>query len=49
MTDPQFNDQLHEQQDWLRVTLSSIGDAMVTTDPEGRVTFLNPVAEADED
>ena len=37
---------LHEQQDWLRVTLSSIGDAVITTDPEGRVTFLNPVAES---
>lgn len=27
------------------VTLSSIGDAVITTDPEGRVTFLNPIAE----
>jgi PAS domain S-box-containing protein len=29
----------------LRVTLASIGDAVITTDTEGRVTFLNPVAE----
>ena len=29
----------------LRVTLSSIGDAVVTTDPGGVVTFVNPVAE----
>ena len=29
--------------EWLRVTLSSIGDAVITTDTEGRVTFLNPV------
>lgn len=36
---------LHEQRDWLLVTLSSIGDAVITTDGEGRVTFLNPVAE----
>jgi PAS domain S-box-containing protein len=31
---------------WLRVTMSSIADAIVTTDTEGRVTFLNPVAES---
>src|SRR5262245_54333538 len=30
----------------LRVTLGSIGDAVLTTDTEGRVTFLNGVAEA---
>jgi len=28
----------------LNVTLSSIGDAVVTTDTAGRVTFMNPVA-----
>src|SRR4051812_2441767 len=32
--------------EWVRVTLSSIGDGVITTDPECRVTFLNPVAEA---
>jgi PAS domain S-box-containing protein len=37
---------LRESQQWLRVTLTSIGDAVVTSDAEGRVTFLNPVAEA---
>ncbi len=31
---------------WLHVTLSSIGDAVITTDSLGRVTFLNPVARA---
>lgn len=35
-----------QQQEWLRVTLGSIGDAVVTTDAEGRVAFLNPIAES---
>jgi PAS domain S-box-containing protein len=30
----------------LAVTLRSIGDAVITTDPAGRVTLLNPVAQA---
>jgi PAS domain S-box-containing protein len=37
---------VHEQREWLRVTLSSIGDAVITTDPKGCVTFLNPVAQS---
>src|SRR5688572_30319917 len=32
--------------EWYRVTLDSIGDAVIATDTEGRVTFLNPVAES---
>ena len=36
---------LRKQSDWLRVTLSSIGDAVISTDVEGHVTFMNPVAE----
>ena len=31
--------------EWLRITLASIADAVITTDSEGRVTSLNPVAE----
>ena len=31
---------------WYQVTLSAIGDAVLTTDPEGRVTFMNPMAES---
>ncbi len=48
MTDPSPDNMeaLHEQRDWLLVTLSCIGDAVITTDGEGRVTFLNPVAES---
>jgi len=36
----------YEQGQWLQVTLSSIGDAVITTDREGNVTFLNPVAQS---
>ncbi len=39
-------DAVRRQSEWLRVTLASIGDAVITTDTEGRVTSLNPVAEA---
>jgi PAS domain S-box-containing protein len=31
--------------EWLRVTLSSIGDAVIATDTDGRITFINPVGE----
>ena len=37
---------LRTQSDWLRVTLSSIGDAVISTDVDGRVTFMNRVAES---
>ena len=36
----------HEQRERLHVTLASIGDAVLVTDSQGRVTFLNPVAAA---
>ena len=36
---------LRKQSDWLWVTLASIGDAVISTDGEGRVTFINRVAE----
>jgi PAS domain S-box-containing protein len=32
------------QRDWLRVALDTIGDAVVTTDAQDRVTFMNPAA-----
>ena len=34
-----------EERERLRVTLHSIGDGVIATDAEGRVTVLNPVAE----
>ena len=38
-------ERLHEQREWLSVTLASIGDAVIATDTQGRVTFLNGVAQ----
>lgn len=37
--------QLQDQHELLRVTLKSIGDAVITTDANGQVRWLNPVAE----
>jgi PAS domain S-box-containing protein len=42
----QMEKQLREREQWLATTLMSIGDAVITTDSEGLVTFMNPVAEA---
>lgn len=36
---------LYERQERFRITLASIGDAVITTDQYGRVTYLNPIAE----
>ena len=36
---------LRRQSDWLRVTLSSIGDGVISTDIDGLVSFMNGIAE----
>jgi PAS domain S-box-containing protein len=38
-------EELRRQREWLRVTLISIGDAVIATDTSGRITFLNPIAQ----
>src|SRR5215468_5298127 len=46
LTERQRNEAaIGEQREWLRITLSSIGDAVIATDAFGRVRFLNPLAE----
>jgi PAS domain S-box-containing protein len=41
----QAADMMAEQRERLRVTLASIGDAVIITDTEGRISYLNAVAE----
>jgi PAS domain S-box-containing protein len=36
---------LHAEKERAEVTLASIADAVITTDPDGIITYLNPVAE----
>ena len=42
----QYAQVIERQREQLRVTLTSIGDGVITTDALGQVTLLNPVAEA---
>ena len=37
--------QIAEREEWFRATLTSLGDAVIATDQDGRITFLNPIAE----
>ncbi|HEX2916218.1 MAG TPA: ATP-binding protein [Chloroflexia bacterium] len=41
----QVAQELQLQREWFAVTLSSIGDAVIATDMQGRVTFMNKVAQ----
>ena len=34
-----------DQREWFQITLSCIGDGVIAADAEGRVNYLNPVAE----
>jgi len=43
--DQNADKEIRDQKEWFRVTLSSIGDAVITTDTSSTVTFMNPVAE----
>lgn len=42
----QMQQQRQERAQFLATTLNSMGDAVITTDCQGLVTFMNPVAEA---
>ena len=42
----QKNAELQQQRQWFEVTLASIGDAVITTDVDARITYLNPIAES---
>jgi PAS domain S-box-containing protein len=39
-------EELRNSEKWLSTTLNSVGDAVITTDVEGAVSFLNPTAQA---
>lgn len=40
-----LDERLKESQKWLSTVISSIGDAVIATDTNGNVKFMNPVAE----
>jgi PAS domain S-box-containing protein len=41
----EIKERLERSEEYQRITLSSIGDAMIATDTEGCITTMNPVAE----
>jgi len=42
----QMEMKLHESEQWLRTTLRSVADAVIATNGNGHVTFMNPTAES---
>jgi PAS domain S-box-containing protein len=38
--------ELEQQREWFRVSLASIGDAVITTNADCRISFMNPIAES---
>jgi PAS domain S-box-containing protein len=40
------SEELRQQREWFEVTLSSIGDGVITTDTQSNITFINPAAES---
>ncbi len=42
----QIDRELEESRQWLQTTLQSIGDAVIATDIDGKIKFMNPVAQA---
>jgi len=37
-------EKIRNSEKWLYTTLNSVGDAVITTDTEGKITFINPTA-----
>ncbi len=45
MTNKRLSEALHEEKELLHITLNSINEAVISTDRNMNITFMNPVAE----
>lgn len=43
--DKEIEEKFYEEKERIHVTLESIGDGVITTNPDGTVAYLNPIAE----